>query len=137
MAKLLEHLPSQQHFKVFFDNWFCSIPLCLSLKENGFLITATIRADCTKGCPLLTDKVKQGRGSHCLRTDANSALCVTKWCDSKSVNLITLYIQPAKIETIKRCPKVVKEYNNYMGGVDLSDMLIALYRTNIKTKRWT
>ena len=89
-----------------------------------------------------------GRGSHCFRTDANSALCVTKWRDSKSVNLITSYIQPAKIETIKRwdrkehkyfeiaCLKVVKEYNNSMGGVDLSDMLIALYRTNIKTKRW-
>ena len=34
------------------------------------------------------------------------------------------------------CPTVVQEYNKNMGRVDLSDMLIALYRTTTKTKRW-
>lgn len=35
-----------------------------------------------------------------------------------------------------QCPQVVKAYNKSMGGVDLADMLIALYRIAVKTKRW-
>ena len=34
------------------------------------------------------------------------------------------------------CPQVVKAYNKSMGGVDLADMLIALYRISVKTNRW-
>ena len=34
------------------------------------------------------------------------------------------------------CPAAVQEYNKSMGGVDLADMPIALYRTTIKSKRW-
>jgi len=33
-------------------------------------------------------------------------------------------------------PKIVQEYNTHMGGVDLADMFIALYRTNMKTHKW-
>ena len=35
-----------------------------------------------------------------------------------------------------QCPEVVREYNKSMGGVDSSDMLISLYRTQVKTKIW-
>ncbi len=35
-----------------------------------------------------------------------------------------------------QCPKIVKVYNRGMDGVDLSDMLIALYRIEVKTRRW-
>ncbi|KAH9642115.1 hypothetical protein HF086_007425 [Spodoptera exigua] len=34
------------------------------------------------------------------------------------------------------CPQIVKEYNKQMGGVDLADMLVALYRIPMKTRRW-
>lgn len=29
-------------------------------------------------------------------------------------------------------PNIVKEYNAHMGGVDLADMFVALYRTGLK-----
>ena len=33
------------------------------------------------------------------------------------------------------CPDIIKGYHEAMGGVDPADMLISLYRTNIKSKR--
>ena len=41
VLRLIETLPKHQNYKVFFDNWFASIPLCLALKDNGYLSTAT------------------------------------------------------------------------------------------------
>ncbi len=34
------------------------------------------------------------------------------------------------------CPAVIKSYNANMGGIDKSDMLVHLYRTPMKSKRW-
>ena len=34
------------------------------------------------------------------------------------------------------CLDIVKNYSSVMGGVDLADMLISLYRTPYKTRRW-
>ena len=45
VLKLLETLPRKQRYRVVFDNWFTSIPLCLALKEHGYLCTATLRSD--------------------------------------------------------------------------------------------
>ena len=144
VLKLLETLPKYKNFKIFFNNWFSSIPLCLALRD-GYLATATLRADCTKGCPLPAEKdlKKQGRGS-----DANSGISMTNWFDNKCVQMITNYCNPDSVGKVRRwnhqkrqfietdCPTVVKHYNKSVGGVDLSDMLISLYRTPIKTKRW-
>ena len=150
VLRLIETLPKNQHFNFFFDNWFSSIPLCLALKDNGFLAIGTLRSDRTKKCPLPSEKDlrKTGRGSHSFRTDANTGIVVTKWYDSKCVQMITNYCDPQSVGKVKRwdrqkrqyieidCPTVVQEYNKSMGGVDLSDMLISLYRTSVKTKRW-
>ena len=150
VLKLLEILPRKQRYRVVFDNWFTSIPLCLALKEHGYLCTATLRSDRMMGCPLPDDKdlKKLGRGSHASRTDANSGLSVTKWLDNKAVKVITNFCDVNATTKVKRwdrskkeyiniaCPTVINEYNKSMGGVDLADMLISLYRTAFKTKRW-
>ena len=101
VLKLLETLPRYKNFKIFFDNWFSSIRLCLALKDYGYLATATLRADRTKGCPLPAEKdlKKQGRRSHSFRTDANSGISVTKWFDNKCVQMNTDYCnQSARLD---------------------------------------
>ena len=150
VLRLIETLPHHHGFKLFFDNWFCSLQLCLQLKSTGFQVTATVRADRLKGCPLPAEKElkKKGRGAHSYKTDANSGITVTKWFDNKCIQLVSTNCNPQSVSVVKRwsraekkyvnisCPTVVQEYNKNMGGVDLSDMLISLYRTNIKIKRW-
>ena len=56
VMKLLETLPKGENYKLFFDNWFCTLDLLLQLKEMKKLTTATIRVDHIKGCPLVPEK---------------------------------------------------------------------------------
>ena len=70
-----------------------------------------------------------------------------KWFDNKAVHLISTYKSQEPIENVRRWsvaakqhvnvprPAIVQEYNTFMGGVDLHDMLVQLYRTNIKGRR--
>ena len=150
ILRLCENLPIHQNYQLYFDNWFSTLLLLIKLKDQGILATATLRADRLKGCPLPKDKelVSLGRGSSTYRHDANSGITVLKWYDNKCVQVCSNYSDPSSISTVKRwdknqqkkvdinCPNTVKEYNESMGGVDLADMLISLYRTNIKTRRW-
>lgn len=150
VLRLCETLPKNQNYKLFFDNWFSSLALCIKLKETGILATGTLRTDRLKKCPLPSDNVlmKEGRGTSTYQCDTNSSLAVLKWYDNKCVHLCSNYSNPCAISTVQRwdkvqrkhvkidCPNTVKEYNESMGGVDLADMLISLYRTSIKTRRW-
>lgn len=71
-----------------------------------------------------------------------------RWNDNKVVTLVSTNVGTEPVEKMKRyckeakqkvevnCPQVVKEYNKLMDGVNLADMLISLYRTPFKTRRW-
>jgi len=64
------------------------------------------------------------------------------------VNLISTYLETEPIQTVNRwskllqcrinveCPNIVREYNQHMGGVDLADMLLALYRIDRRSKKY-
>ena len=122
--------------------------MCLTLKDYGYLATATLRAYRTKSCPLPAEKdlKKQRRGNHSFRTDANSGISVTKSFDTKYAQMITNYCNTDSVGKVRRwvcqkrefieidCPTVAEQYNKSMSGVDMSDMLISLHRTPIKTK---
>ena len=150
VTRLCDTLPKNKNYRVFFDNWFTSYDLCTDLKSYGILTTATLRVDRMLKCPLMSEKElkKKGRGSSSFKTDKNSGITVLRWLDNKSVQLVSTYASPEAISTVKRwdrkgkkyidvpCPDMVKDYNQAMGGVDLADMLIELYRTKIKTNRW-
>ena len=91
---------------------------------------------------------KKERGAHAYRTDLNSGMSVLKWYDNKCVQMCSNFSDPAPTSTIMSwdrqenkeieisCPSVIAEYNTYIGGVDLSDMIISLYHTKFKTKIW-
>lgn len=92
---------------------------------------------------------KQGRGFSDYFTDFTvSNISVVKWFDNNTVHVISSFMSPVATGKVRRwCPKtkkwievdrpnVIGDYNKKMGGVNLNDMLVALYRTNIGSKKY-
>ena len=116
------------------------------IKETGILAVGAIRANLLQGFPLEQNKAidKEGRASNDYRVDLNTSIFIVRWMDSCAACFKFRCIKP--METLNRwvnhgrekkdiaCPKIVMLYNNSMGGVDLTDMLIAVYR--IKGKKF-
>lgn len=134
--------------KLFFDNWFTTLDLLIYLKKRGILSCGIVRANRLQGCPLLSNEElkERGRGSIDYKSDLNSGVCVAKWLDNNSEYVALNFAGVEPVGKVKRwsdaekckkeidCPLIVLQYNKGMGGVDLADMLIALYRIPCKTR---
>ncbi|KAL1424608.1 hypothetical protein MTO96_020012 [Rhipicephalus appendiculatus] len=146
VLKLTEPLPSHKGFKVAFDNWFTSHGLIVALKEKGLLSVGTARVNRLPGCSVKTDAAlkKSGRGSFDVCTEVCNNIAAVKWLDNKPVHLVSSYIGSEPVDQVQRWsattgshvtvqqPAIVKEYNRFMGGVDLCNMLVELYRCDIR-----
>ncbi|GFY55343.1 piggyBac transposable element-derived protein 3 [Trichonephila inaurata madagascariensis] len=83
------------------------------------------------------------RGSSVSRTHENGKACLVKWKDNKSVPFWSSAFGIKPESSCKRWAKEpreivdVRQYNTYMGGVDMMDKLILYYRIFIWNKKWT
>lgn len=150
VIRLSEIIPKNKNFKLSFDNWFSSYNLIVHLKSLGILGVGTVRSNRLSGCKFeLDNKLKKsGRGSYDTKIDITNAIIACKWFDNKSVHVVSNYIGPEPTDQVKRWsvehksripierPAIVKEYNSFMGAIDLHDMLVEIYRTDIKCKRY-
>lgn len=152
VMRLCANLPKHQNFKAFFDNFFTSLPLLKQLRSDGILALGTIRPNRMDGAQKVLESEKtlksKGRGSYDWRVDASSNLTVIRWQDNSTVQLASSFVTHELGENVKRwsskdkcyldisCPKMVHEYNKFMGGVDLCDMLLSLYRIKLKSNKW-
>lgn len=134
---------------VYCDNFFTSFSLVQSLHSSlGVKCIGTVRPNRTGGAGLMADKdlMKRGRGA-CDYRSAEGVIAV-KWFDNKCVNLLSNACGIMPLSSVKRwskeswpktaipCPSVIPAYNEHMGGIDLSDMLVHLYKTQAKSRRW-
>ena len=117
---------------------------------KGIHAVATVRLNRLRRCPLDANKdlMKNGRGAMDYFCDSNSGIMAVKCVDNSIVNLASNFGGVEPIGELERwcrkekerknipCPQVVQQYNKSMGGVDLVDMLLLLYKIPIKTKRW-
>ncbi|KAK2701959.1 hypothetical protein QYM36_019414 [Artemia franciscana] len=112
VLRLARGIPKHKNYKLLFDNWFSSLDFAQTLSDQGILTLATVRANRLKGCALESDSRLKARGN------AVECHCGEVYAD------------------VKR-PYCVKEYNRFMGGVDLVDMLLELYRIDFKSRsKW-
>ena len=141
------HDPSKS--AIYADNFFTSLSLAQYLKSDyGCRYTGTARENRIGKVNLLDSKImsKSKRGT--LDYKSSDGVLILKWKDNKVVTLLSTDVGIEPILTIERyekeihgkkdvpCPMVVKTYNSNMGGIDKSDMLVHLYKTPLKARRW-
>lgn len=147
---LLTIVENPLHHRVFFDNYFSSYKLFQKLHEMQYSATGTIRDDRTGTCPLKKTKFagKKERGAYDFAAEENVHLTVVRWNDNSIVTVASNIFSVEPLATVKRYnrkehkdvqilqPDMIKQYNSYMGGVDLHDNAIANYRISIRGKKW-
>ncbi|XP_025192062.1 piggyBac transposable element-derived protein 3-like [Melanaphis sacchari] len=150
---VLELLSVVQHpslHRVFFDNFFSSYKLFCLLKERGFYATGTIRENrtCNNTIETVKNLKKKDRGTYDFSFENNQKILLVRWNDNSVVTVVTnnstieplvgakRYNRKEKKAVSISQPKVIAEYNQHMGGVDLHDNGICNYRINVKGKKW-
>lgn len=152
VARLTQGVPKHKNHKIFFDNWYNSPKLQVYLTKNGLLPLGTVRMNRVPNADMPKEKElkKQGRGFMVEKTasvDGVKTALIT-WFDNKPVNMLSTYVGSEPITKKKRyfrkervykeidCPQSVEIYNRHMGGVDLLDSMLGLYRIQIRSKKW-
>ena len=133
---------------VTFDNLFTSLPLLDELTELGIGALATLRQNHFHGAPVAnkTTLAKKPRGSYDFATDGKNL--VVSWLDNKVVTCATNCVTCNPVSTAQRwsksakkrvdvpMPKPFEDYNKQMGGADLLDQFVSIYRVRIRSKKW-
>ncbi|XP_059145878.1 piggyBac transposable element-derived protein 3-like [Physella acuta] len=149
---LLQNIPCDVWQKVYIDSWFNTLQLQVVLYKQGIACLGTVRTNRLKGCTFPSDREhsKSGRGSSILKSVILDGveINVISWLDRKPVTLLSTFASILPTKTVMRfdwklkhdidvsCPSAVSIYNSFMGGVDLLDSLVALYRNPIRSKKW-
>jgi hypothetical protein len=118
------------------------IVMCL-LTERRFLATGTVRSNRVYHA-VLDQKMARGKWDH--QFSATNKILAITWQDNSNVSLLTNHSSIEPVSSAKRydrkqkkvinvpMPKLIKEYNVGMGGVDLHDN--ANYRIGVRGKKW-
>ena len=149
---LLQNVPRFKWHKLYFDNWYTSVDLVKHFHNQGIACVGTVRANRLPNCKMTPDAAmkKKGRATIELWTSDydDVELRAIKWFDNRGVSVLSTYESVNPITHISRfdrkgkecvnvpCPSIISTYNKFMGGVDLLDCLLSLYRIHIRSKKW-
>lgn len=152
VLSLTQIIPDNQNYLVYFDNWFASPALFGVLANKGIGALGTVRLNRFRGLSFTPDKEmkKRGRGSFEEKetTIDGIDLRAVKWLDNRAVTLVSTFDSAEPADMVTRYdakirgeiqvprPRIVKTYNQFMGGVDLLDSLIAYYRIRVRSKKY-
>lgn len=152
MTRLCRVVPSDANYRVYFDNYFNSPGLQVSLTRRGIQSLGTVRINRVPMSQMPTEKTmrQKGRGWFVEKSAAEDGvtLSLVSWYDNRIVNFLSTFCGSEPVSDVRRwsrsdgcyisvpCPQIVKTYNKHMGGVDLMDSLIGLHRTTIRSKKW-
>nr|XP_054932727.1 piggyBac transposable element-derived protein 2-like [Dermacentor andersoni] len=152
VLRLTSPVPCDVRHKVYFDNYFNSPKLQITLAKTGILSLGTIRANRLPGCPIKSEKELKmlGRGASdevCCTAEGVELSCV-RWHANRAVTFLSSFAGRSPMQKARHwfstsktfrevdCPRIVQIYNKHMGGVDRLDSLLGLYRIRVRLKKW-
>lgn len=150
VTNMLSVVENPESYFIYFDNFFSSHALFHMLNEMGFRATGTIRENRTKKCPMKSSKEleKEERGSYDYQFDEKNEILMVKWNDNKCVSLGSNFDTVEPLASAQRWnkakmarapipqPRIIYNYNRYMGGVDQHDWLLEKHGISIRGKKW-
>lgn len=159
---LIKELPTDKSFNIYMDNYFSSIGLFNFLREKKIGACGTVRTNSSKFPKVLkTDKkLEWDTLSGVVVDDVLSIL----WMDNGPVTMLSTIHEITgpenridkerrrprvtstnatkvrqvfgdAVKKILPIPKIIDDYNNYMGGVDVADQLRGYYATQLTARR--
>ncbi|XP_041827207.1 piggyBac transposable element-derived protein 3-like [Melanotaenia boesemani] len=142
---------TEANHKLYFDNYFTTYNILELLTKRKIHAAGTARVSRFARPPLQSDKemAKKPRGSYDEVVSCDRKVGLVKWYDNRPVVMASNFVGVGRQDEVRRWdkkkaqfvmvsrPEVVKLYNEAMGGVDLLDQLVSLYRTEIRSKKWT
>lgn len=152
VIRLCKNVPENQNFRIYFDNYYTSVPLLVYLAKKGIYSLGTVRRSRIPNTKIPNEKElklkERGTSLEYVSNIDGVEVSSTVWKDNKAVTLLSTFVGKMPLSDIKRydrkkkqscaieCPHVIKEYNKHMGGVDLMDSLIGRYKIQMRTKKW-
>lgn len=143
MANLL-----RKGYHVFIDNFFTGIALARELLTKRTYVTGTIRRN-RKGLPVgLKKQLKPGEMSYFRKDELLGVAYRQKKSQKNPVLLLSTKSMATSTEVVARVrgapggrgpvtkPDVVLDYNDHMGGVDQSDMMLYAYLDERRTVKY-
>lgn len=134
--------------------YFASLSLLRVLDKANIKAVCTLRQARTdpKGspCPVKSERAlkKEGRGAYDVYHWSTNMITCVVWGDNRGVLLGSNFVGVTELDICKRwdrkekkdievtLPNIVKTYNAFMGGVDKTNRLAALYSIDFRSQKW-
>lgn len=152
VVRLASDIPRNCFYKLYFDNYYTSLPLISYLQKIGIHSLGTARRARIPSCKVPDDKelkkVDRGKSGEYVTDYNGTEITNVYWKDNKTVLLLSYFVGEQPTTTVKRFdkkkkepvevsfPAIVKQYNVHMGGVDLLDSHIGRYRIKMRSRKW-
>jgi Transposase IS4 len=161
---LVKQLPQTKTFHVYMDNYFSNIPLFKYMRDNGIGACGTVRTNSAKFPKELKVGKTLSLDWNTLCGKVIDNVLATLWIDNGPVTMLTTIHKiggdewkiirnrrrpretSSNSNTVRQVfgnaprkelaiPKVIDDYNHYMGGVDIADQLRGYYNCQLTVRR--